>query len=114
MDTDQAIKRIKRSREYRLDPDNREYISEIERDLEQLKTDAAFQKLDQVKIIRSRIKSIIVSARLRLVEEDDAQKRLQMKADLNAYKWLLRFFSRNVDKEMEEINEKLNDKLSEL
>lgn len=113
-DADKVIKDIKKSRAYQSDEDNRAYISEVEKELEQLKTDAAFQKLDQVKFIRSRIKSIIVSANLKLIEEDDSRERMKVKADRDAYIWLLRFFSRNVDKEVADITRKLEEKLEEL
>lgn len=114
IETDQALKKIRKSKDYLRSEDNREWLSEVEKDLEQLKTDAAFQKLDQVKMLRQKIKSIIVSASKRLVDEDDVQKRLKIKADREAYVWLLRYFSKNIDREMAEINEKLNEKLGEL
>lgn len=110
METDKAIEKLKKTRAYR-DPDNRAYVADLEREFERIKTDAAFQKLDQVKMIRSRLKSVITSASLRLVEEDDPEARRKIKADKEAFVWLLRFFSRNVEREMAEINEKVNELL---
>lgn len=109
---DETLKRIKKSRDYLSDPENREYIADIERDLESLKTDAAFQKLDQIKMLRARIKSVIYSCRVKLMEEDNPQKRLRIKADRDSYTWLLHFFSRDTEKELQAIEDKLEERLS--
>lgn len=111
MNIDETIEKVRSSRDYRRSAENREWLAEIENDLERLKTDEAFQNIDQIKILRSRIKSIIVSASKRLIDEDDAEKRLKIKADRDAFTWLLRYFSRDIDKEMAEIDGKLQDVL---
>lgn len=114
METEKALSSIKRSRTYKNSPDNQDYIAQIEKDFERLKTDKAFQEIDQVKMIRQKMKSIIVAANLKLIQEDDAEKRLKIKADIASYKWLMQFFTRNVEREMAEINAKLNEHLSEI
>lgn len=111
MNHEQALAKIKKSRDFRSIEDNRQWIAEVERDLEKLKTDDAFLKTDQVKALKLRIKSIIVSASKRLIDEDEPSARLRIKADRDAYTWLLRYFSKDVDKEMQEIEDKLNEKL---
>lgn len=105
-----VIAEIKKSRDY-LDPENEREVTALEKTLEKLKTDRAFLELDYIKDIRKRIKSIILNVKIQLADEDDLEKRIRLKADRDAYIWLLGFVSRDVDKELEEINKRAREML---
>lgn len=108
--TEDAIEKIKKSRSY-LDPENQQEVERLEKKFEKLKTDEAFLKLDYIKDIKKRIKSILLNIKIKLAEEDDPDKRRAMKSDRESYTWLLHFFSLDVEKELSDINNRANELL---
>lgn len=110
-DINDTLKRVKSGKDYRHSEENQEYISGIEKELESLKSQEGFLKIDYIVSLRKKLKSVIVAAKLRLLEEDDLEKRQQIKADIKSFQFLLPFFARNVDKEYAEIEQKLQEML---
>lgn len=109
--TEDALTRIRKSRDYLQSDDNKSEVDDLEKRFEKLKTDKAFLDLDYIKDIKKRIKSILVDIKVKLAEEDDTDKRRVMKSDRDSYTWLLKFFSRDVEKELGEVNAKANEML---
>ncbi len=110
MKTEDALAKIRKSRDY-LDPENQKEVDALEKQFEKLKTDRAFLELDYIKSIKNKIKSIILNIKLKLTDEDDTDARIRMKADRDSYIWLLSLVSRDVDKEMDDVNKRANELL---
>lgn len=113
METQKAIIKLKKTSSYKYDEDNREYVENLEKDFEKAVSKRAFLDQDYVKEMVIKLKSILSDIRKRLVEEDDEMQRIKLKADRSAYETLLGWLSRDIDKQLNEINQKVNEILEE-
>lgn len=99
---------IKRSSAYK-DPENRDYVESLEKRIDKIKADADFLNLDYVKDIVKKLKSVLLDIRLKLVDEDDSEKRRVLKCDQAAYERVLSWFSRDINTELASINDRAED-----
>lgn len=113
METGKALDKIKKSREYRADDDNKLYVDALEKSFQKAVSRKAFLDQDYIQDIVLKIKSILADIRKSLIEEDDEIKRIQLKSDRDAYLKVLSWFSKDVDRELNEINNKVNEVLEE-
>lgn len=104
--SEETIDRLKNTREYRVDEDNRYEVDRLERRLETLRAKTDFLSQDYVVDIVKRLKSIILSINMRLREEDDSEKRRVYKSDRSAYRRLLTWFSTDVENDLAEIEDR--------
>lgn len=108
METSKAIAKIKKTREYRDDEENKREIDSLEKSFSKALSRKEFLKQDYIQEIVAKIKSILGNIRINLVEEDDEIKRIQLKSDRDAYLKVLSFFTKDIDNELASIEEKVN------
>lgn len=113
METEKALTRIKKTREYRADEENKSYVDSLEKAFEKAISRKAFLDQDYIKEIVLKIKSILADIRKSLVEEDDQIERIKLKSDRDAYQRVLAWFTTDIDKELNSIHERVNQVLEE-
>lgn len=99
-DSESPFDKVRKTREYQADEDNKNYVDDLEKQFEKIQRDKAFMDQDYVKEIARKIRSILASINIRLVEEDEPIARMKMKCDREAYEKFLSWFSKETEKEM--------------